>query len=629
MTDPMPTRFALKSTRVITPAGEISAAVIVDGDQIEAIVSHDELPGDIQCEDFGDLVISPGVIDAHVHINEPGRTQWEGFSTATTAAAAGGVTTLIDMPLNSSPVTTNVAALKTKRNAASEKCVVNVEFYGGLVPGNEIEIPGLIEAGVKGIKAFLCDSGLEEFPAAGEKELRAALPMLKEARIPLLAHAEIVSDGVATLPETFSNWPQQSYAAYMNSRPASFEVAAIKLLIELCREFQSPIHIVHLATAEALPMIAAAKQEGLPLTVETCPHYLYFCDQDIADGQTQFKCAPPIRDAANQSALRSAVASSLIDTIGSDHSPCPPEMKKMLAGDFAKSWGGIASLQLTLPIMATIAGEENWPLTKLSQLLSQHPAETFGLQNKKGTITAGYDADLVIWDPAATFTVAGEQLEHRHSITPYEGRTLSGQVIKTFVGGKVVFEFDPPDDEDLMIEASLADWLNPLSHSDFLEALQTCCASNRWCEEMEEARPFFGDDDVHKKAIQIWNGLDESDWLEAFEGHPQIGNVQTLRAKFANTKQIAGNEQAGVQSASEEVLRRLATANQDYLAKFGFIFIIFATGKSAAQMLELLEERLPRDRNQELKTAAQEQSKITSLRLKKLVTGASCHRPIR
>ena len=452
------------------------------------------------------------------------------------------------------------------------------------------------------------------------KELRAALPMLKEARVPLLAHAEIVSEDIGIQHQTFSNWPQQSYAAYMNSRPASFEVTAIKLLIELCREFQSPVHIVHLATAEALPLIAAAKEEGLPLTVETCPHYLYFCDQDIADGQTQFKCAPPIRDADNRSALRSAVASGLIDTIGSDHSPCPPEMKQMLTGDFGKAWGGIASLQLTMPIMTTIASEENWPLTKLAQLLSQHPAETFGLGDSKGRIAAGYDADLVIWDPAATFTVEGEQLEHRHSITPYENRTLSGQVIKTYVAGEVVFEFDAPDDDEMLIKASLADWLNPLPQSDCLETLQTCCASSRWCEEMEEARPFFGDDDVMKKAVKIWNDLDDSDWMEAFEGHPQIGNVETLRAKFANTKQIAGNEQAGVQSASEEVLGRLATANKAYLEKFGFIFIVFATGKSAAQMLELLENRLPCDREKELKTAAQEQSKITALRLEKLVT---------
>ena len=242
----------------------------------------------------------------------------------------------------------------------------------------------------------------------------------------------------------------------------------------------------------------------------------------------------------------------------------------MLAGDFGKAWGGIASLQLTLPIMNTIANEESWPMTKLSQLLSQNPAETFGLGDRKGRISAGYDADLVIWDPTAAFTVAGEQLEHRHSITPYEDQTLSGQVIKTYVAGEVVFEFDPPDEDEILTEASLSDRLNPLSHSDFLETLQTCCASSRWCEEMEEARPFFGDDDVQKKADQIWNGLEEADWLEAFEGHPQIGNVETLRAKFANTKQIAGNEQAGVQSASEEVLRRLATANEEYLGKVRF-----------------------------------------------------------
>lgn len=622
MTDSTSSTFAIRSNRVITPEGLRAVAIVVENGKIRSVVSPDQLPPELHCEDFGDFVIAPGVIDAHVHINEPGRTQWEGFATATAAAAAGGVTTLIDMPLNSSPVVTDAQALAVKRAAASEKCVVNVEFYGGLIPGNEIEIPDLIAAGVKGIKAFLCDSGLDEFPASGERELRGVLPMLKVAGIPLLAHAEIVGGDEGARQDSYSTWPQQSYGRYMKSRPASFEVTAIKLLIDLCQEFQSPIHIVHLATDAALPMIAKAKDRGLPLTVETCPHYLYFCNEDIADGQTQFKCAPPIRDAANRAALRSAVSSGLIDTIGSDHSPCPPDLKQLISGDFAKAWGGIASLQLTLSVMATIARQENWPFEKLAALLSQHPASIFGLSQTKGRIAAGYDADIVVWDPSATFTVVGEDLKHRHSITPYEGRKLFGQIIQTYVNGQVVFQHTPAagDDNQTLLASSIADRLNPLPQDDCLQTLQQCCASTRWCEEMEEARPFFGDDDVLTKADQIWQRLDESDWLEAFEGHPQIGNVETLRAKFANTKAIAGNEQSGVQSASTEVLARLATANESYLEKFGFIFIVFATGKSAAQMLKLIEQRLPRTRQEELITAAAEQSKITSLRLRKLTT---------
>ncbi len=616
--------FAIKSDRVVTPRGEIPAAIVIRAGKIESVVSPQELPPEMPCEDFGDWVISPGVIDAHVHINEPGRTHWEGFASATAAAAAGGVTTLIDMPLNSSPVTTDAAALESKRSAAAGKCGVNVEFYGGLVPGNEIEIPGLIAQRVRGIKAFLCDSGLDEFPAVGEKELRAALPMLKQAGIPLLAHAEIVDPEVFAAHRTSSHWPQQSYPDYMHARPASFEVNAIELLIDLCREFQTPIHIVHLATAQAIPLIDAAKKEGLPLTVETCPHYLYFCDLDIQDSQTQFKCAPPIRDEGNRAVLRSAVTTGLIDTIGSDHSPCPPELKELLSGDFSKAWGGIASLQLTLPIMATLAKEENWSLEKLGALLSDRPAEIFGLGKTKGRIGAGYDADIVVWDPSATFTVAGDELEHRHSITPYEGRALSGCVQRTYVGGEVVFENKSAsaDNDQKLVDASIAEMLNALPYETILQTLQTCCASARWCEELEESRPFLNDDDVLNKSAKVFSGLDESDWLEAFEGHPQIGNVDTLRAKYANTKAIAGDEQSGVQSASEDVLKQLAAANDEYLKKFGFIFIVCATGKSAKEMLELLQQRLPRTRDQELITAGEEQSKITALRLKKLATKA-------
>ena len=612
--------FAIKSNRVVTPKGEFPAAIIIGAGKIESVVSPDELPSEIPCEDFGDWVISPGIIDAHVHINEPGRTQWEGFATATAAAAAGGITTLIDMPLNSSPVTTDVAALESKRCAAAGKCLVNVEFYGGLVPGNEIEIPGLIAQGVRGIKAFLCDSGLDEFAAVGEKELRAVLPMLKQAGIPLLAHAEIVDPMVAAEHKTSSHWPQQSYPDYMHARPPSFEINAIKLLIDLCREFQAPIHIVHLATAQAIPLIDAAKKEGLPLTVETCPHYLYFCDLDIQDSQTQYKCTPPIRDEGNRAVLRSAVEIGLIDTIGSDHSPCSPELKELLSGDFSKAWGGIASLQLTLPIMATVAKEENWSLEKLVSLLSHRPVEIFGLGETKGCIAAGYDADIVVWDPSAAFIVSGDELEHRHPITPYEDRELSGCVQRTYVGGEVVFEnrSTSAESDQNLIDASIADMLNTLPYETILQTLQTCCASVRWCEGLEESRPFLSDEDVLDKSAKVFSALDESDWLEAFEGHPQIGNIETLPAKYANTKAIAGDEQSGVQSASQDVLKRLATANEEYLEKFGFIFIVCATGKSASEILELIQQRLPGTRDQELIAAGEEQSKITARRLKNL-----------
>ena len=311
--------FAIKSSRVITPQGEVAATIVIENGTIIRIVEGDDAPAEKACTSYGNSVISPGLVDAHVHINDPG-TDWEGFESATKSAAAGGVTTLIDMPLNSLPVTTDIAALQSKIKSSRGKLHVDVGFYAGIVPENQSQLPWLLDQGVLGAKAFLCDSGLEQFPAAGEKELRNALANLKTSGVPLLAHAEIEVEKLKVDDET-------NYHQYMNSRPPAFEITAIKLLIELCREFQTPVHIVHLATAEALPLIEAAKQEGLPLTVETCPHYLFFDSANIDAGDTRFKCAPPIRDETNRLALCDAVASGLIDTIGSDHSPCPPDLK--------------------------------------------------------------------------------------------------------------------------------------------------------------------------------------------------------------------------------------------------------------------------------------------------------------
>ena len=615
--------FAIRSARVITPTGERSAAIVIEDGLIADVISHQELPDNIEVIDFGDSVISPGIVDAHVHINEPGRTDWEGFETATAAAAAGGVTTLIDMPLNSSPVTTTLAALEEKRSAAKGKCRVDVGFYGGVVPGNEGDLGPLIEAGVFGLKAFMCDSGLDEFPASGEAELRSALTALKQYGVPLLVHAEIIGDA----PEV-SN--ERSFKEFVQSRPGQFEVDAIDFVIDLCKEYETPIHIVHLATKQALPLIDAAKNSGLPITVETCPHYLHFCTEEIEDGSTSFKCTPPIRDKVNRDELLSAVENGLIETIGSDHSPCPPDMKQLETGNLSKAWGGIASLQLTLSIMSTLARQQKWSLALLSERLSQRPAEIFGLGKSKGRIEKGYDADLVVWNPDNKFTVGGEELYHRHEVTPYEGLQLYGTVVQTFVRGNLVYDSSRSKDDRFVGDPagaflarrpnmSIASALNCRCHDAKFTLLESCCASKTWIERMIKSSPFGDDDDVIDHATESWDNVSEGDLMEAFSAHPRIGNVDTLRAKYANTKAIASGEQSGVNSADEAVLQRLATANDEYFDKFGFIFIVCATGKTAKEMLDMLETRLKNNRDTELENAAAEQLKITIIRLRKLI----------
>ena len=567
-------------------------------------------------------MISPGLVDAHVHINEPG-TDWEGFETATKSAAAGGVTTLIDMPLNSLPVTTDIAALQLKIDSSKEKLHVDVGFYGGVVPDNRYQLPWLLDQGVLGVKAFLCDSGLEQFPAAGEAELRAALADLKPLGVPLLAHAEIVAG-----EETSKAGDPTSYLEYMNSRPPEFELAAIALLIKLCREYRTPVHIVHLATAQALPLIKAAKDEGLPLTVETCPHYLFFNAANVAAGDTRFKCAPPIRDEANRLALCEAVASGLIDTIGSDHSPCPPELKELESGDFTKAWGGIAGLQLTLPASWTALKDHGVTLFDLAQRTATRPAEIFGLSNRKGKIEVGYDADLVVWDPEKQFAVNPENLFHRHPVTPYDDIQLQGTVEHTFVRGNLIYDSNQQSPHcapagQLLLRSdskpdSVASYLDSLSEINRSTVLESCCASSAWVRQMTRGENFVSDANVVACAEQATKAMTESDWLEAFEAHPRIGDVSSLQKKYANTKATASKEQSGVDAADEATLKRLVAANEEYFNKFGFIFIVFATGKSAAQMLELLEQRLPNDRATEIANAAAEQLKITLLRLRKL-----------
>jgi allantoinase len=423
--------FALRSTRVVGPDGVGPATVVVRDERIEAV-----LPGaaDVPAlRDLGDLVIMPGLFDCHVHMNEPGRTEWEGFETATRAAAAGGVTSLVDMPLNCTPVTTDRAALDIKLAAARDKLFVDVGFWGGVVPGNARDLAELAEAGVLGAKAFLVHSGIDDFPNATAADLRAAMPVLRDHGLPLLAHAELELEAAVT------DRDPRSYRGYLESRPPAWEDAAIRLLVELCRETRCALHIVHLSSAGSLETLRRAKEEGLPVTVETCPHYLCLEAETIPDGATEFKCAPPIRNRENREALWQGLFDGIIDFVISDHSPCTPHLKLPDRGDFQAAWGGISSLQLGLPAIWSEASARGASLSQITRWLSARPAAFAGLGSRKGRIARGWDADLVIWEPEAMFSVEPNALFFRHKVSPYLGRSLFGQVRETWLRGRRVF----------------------------------------------------------------------------------------------------------------------------------------------------------------------------------------------
>jgi allantoinase len=429
--------WALVSRRVVTPSGTRAAAVLIAAATIEGVIDPAEVPASYRIQDVGDRVVLPGIIDTHVHINEPGRTEWEGFVTATRAAAAGGITTLVDMPLNSSPVTTTAEALALKLEAARGKLSVDCGFYGGVVSGASAQVGRLVAAGVLGFKAFLCHSGIDEFPNATEADLRVVMPDLASAGVPLLVHAELTGDSPLAPPG--AGLERRSYARHLASRPREWEHEAIRLMIELCREYRCRVHIVHLSSADALPMIARAREEGLPLTVETCPHYLTFAAEEVPDGDPRFKCAPPIRERENRERLWEGLRQRLIDTIGSDHSPAPPELKHLDTGDVFQAWGGIASLQLALPAVWTEARRRGFTLDDLAQWMALHPARLVGLSDRKGAIAPGRDADLIIFDPDTAFTVDPATLHHRHRATPYEGRVLDGHVEATYLRGREIY----------------------------------------------------------------------------------------------------------------------------------------------------------------------------------------------
>ena len=434
------TKQAIRSRRLVLPDGVRPGCIVFDEGRIVALETFAAPPPDAALLDYSDYLVLPGLIDVHAHINEPGRTEWEGFATATRAAAAGGFTCVIDMPLNSIPATTNVSALDAKRAAAQGKATVDYGFWGGAVQGNAADLQSLAVAGVRGFKSFLVHPGIEEFTMVREADLRKALPAIAESGLPLLVHAEApgpIAEAERELSNSGADWRQ--YSTYLRSRPPEAELAAIQMLLDLCREYRFRLHIVHLATACAVPILKAAREEGLPVTVETCPHYLYFSDQSINSGATIFKCAPPIRDVTNREALWQALKDGVIDLIATDHSPCPPALKRPDLGDFKLAWGGIASLSVALSAIWTAAHARGFCIADIARWMAESPAQLAGLQSTKGRIAPGFEADFTIFDPDAQRQITPESLHFRHPISPYVGEKLRGEVRAAFVRGRCVY----------------------------------------------------------------------------------------------------------------------------------------------------------------------------------------------
>ncbi|MEV6194528.1 allantoinase AllB [Streptomyces sp. NPDC051920] len=421
--------LVLRSTRVITPEGTRAASVAVAAGKITAVLPYDaEVPSGARLEDFGDDVLLPGLVDTHVHVNDPGRTEWEGFWTATRAAAAGGITTLIDMPLNSLPPTTTVAGLRTKQDVARSRAHVDVGFWGGALPGNVKDLQPLHEAGVFGFKAFLSPSGVEEFPELDQEQLARSLAEIAGFGGLLIVHAED--------PHHLAAAPQKSgrkYADFLASRPRDAEDTAIENLVAQAKRLDARVHVLHLSSSDALPLIAAARADGVRLTVETCPHYLTLTAEEVPDGASEFKCCPPIREAANQDLLWQALADGTIDCVVTDHSPSTADLK---TDDFATAWGGISGLQLSLSAVWTEARRRGHGLEDVVRWMSSRTAELVGLGGRKGAVAVGHDADFAVFAPDETFTVDPAALQHRNRVTAYAGRTLDGVVKSTWLRGE-------------------------------------------------------------------------------------------------------------------------------------------------------------------------------------------------
>ena len=429
---------AFISKRIVTPQGTQPGALLMEGEKIRAICRLSEIPAHAITHDCGNDALLPGLVDTHVHINQPGRTEWEGFRTATRAAAAGGYTTLVDMPLNCLPETTTVAALEEKRSSARGECFVDWAPWGGAVADNQQHILPLARAGALGFKCFLIYPGCDGFTMIDQQQLEAALPAIAESGLPLLVHAELAGPIDAAL-DGLRDADWRGYATYLASRPDQAELEAIRLMIRLCRQYRFRLHIVHLSTALALEELRAARSENLPITIETCPHYLHFAAEDIANGATLLKCAPPIRGKDNQHQLWGGLRDRTIDMVVTDHSPCPPAMKREDTGRFDLAWGGIASLSLAPSVIYTECCHRGFTLDDIVRWMSSAPAALAGISHRAGALEAGRDANFLIFDTDAEFIVTTDKLHYRHAISPYLNETLRGVTRATFLRGEAVY----------------------------------------------------------------------------------------------------------------------------------------------------------------------------------------------
>jgi allantoinase len=434
-----PADLVVTSDRLVTPEGERPGAIVVSDGRISAVVEREAAPAARSTFDAGRATVLPGIVDTHVHLNEPGRTDWEGFATGTRAAAAGGVTTVVDMPLNSIPVTTNVTALRQKAAAAHGVALVDYGFWGGVIPGNSADIGPLLDAGALGFKVFLVPSGIAEFPLTAPADLAVAMARIAEHDAVLLVHAE--APAVIEQATRAAAGDPRRYQRWLASRPVAAELAGVDLVLELSARTGCRVHVVHLACADGIARIAAARNSGVRVTVETCPHYLTFAAEEVPDGATACKCAPPIRERSHRDGLWQGLERGDIDLVASDHSPSPPALKCLESGDFLAAWGGIASLELALSAVWTGARQRGRTVMDVTRWMARHPALLAGL-SRKGRIAAGCDADLVVFDPDGSWIVDPKALRQRHRVTPYAGLALRGRVLRTFVRGMCVYDGD-------------------------------------------------------------------------------------------------------------------------------------------------------------------------------------------